>query len=59
MAFCLACLKAACLKIAKTREDRSVVNHCVQVRLTFNILDIEESIRREIKEGARRKHSSG
>ena len=30
------------------------------MRLTFNILeDIEESIRREIKKGARRKHSSG
>ena len=50
---------SACLRTAKTREDRRVVNHCVQVRLTFNILDIEESIRREIKKGARRKHSSG
>ena len=36
-------VEAACLRIVKTCEDRSVVNHCVQVRLTFNILeDIEE-----------------
>ena len=48
----------AFLRTAKTREDRSVVNHCVQVRLTFNILDKEEKIRRESKKGARRKHSS-
>ena len=41
-------VQAACLKIAKTREDRSVVNHCVQVRLTFNILD-----RKGNKEGSK------
>ena len=33
--------------------NRSVVNHCVQVRRTFKILDIGESIRRELKKGAR------
>ena len=49
---------AACLRIVKTCEDRSVVNHCVQVRRTFKILDIEEWIRTELKKGARRKHGS-
>ena len=32
-------VSAACLKIVKTCEHRSVVNHCVPVRHTFNILD--------------------
>ena len=30
---------AACIWIVKTFEDRSAVNHCAQVRLTFNIID--------------------
>ena len=32
-------VKAACLRIAKTCEDRSVVNHCFHVRLKFKILN--------------------
>ena len=50
---------AACLRIVKTREDRSIVKHCVEVRLTFNTLDIEEKIRKEINNGPRTKHIIG
>ena len=46
---------AACLKIAKTLEDTSVVNHCVQVRLTFNILDRYRRINKKgNKEGSQK-----
>ena len=30
---------AACFVIVKTFEDSSAVNHCAQVRITFNIID--------------------
>ena len=33
---------AAFLRIVKTCEHRSAAKHCVQVRLTFNILDERE-----------------
>ena len=48
-------VQAACLSIVETFEDRSVVNHCVPVRLIFNILHRYRRInKKRNKEGSKK-----